>query len=362
MKSIKALGMALLGMSIILASCSGEDGQTGPTGPTGPAGPTGQGTPGDPGADGLACWDLDGSGTADLESEDINNDGVVDALDCQGVPGNDGLNGQDGSDKPNMDFYFQDGFKGYSGTVDATITNINGDNGDNGTISQVSFAEMAVDRRYHVMRFDDISEQITTVLVGQGENCAEAFYMNRATLYIYITSYTNDADPLYLRVGFYNANDPLFVEAETIWTMANGTDAWHGTGGESVNWAGPFVGTDNYAVQFDAGQGVSGSNSGWFPIQLPRSVVENWICDGNTNKGIRLRLDGDNAVNGSTISFPSSENTNADLRPLLVIETEDVEPSATTKMAPSAKTKDWENLSYEEKMAPLYRYFAAKGL
>ncbi len=45
-----------------------------------------------PGVDGLNCWDVNGNGTDDIE-EDVNGDGVFDALDCQGPAGiNDGIN------------------------------------------------------------------------------------------------------------------------------------------------------------------------------------------------------------------------------------------------------------------------------
>ncbi len=49
-----------------------------------------------PGADGLNCWDLDGDGQGDA-NEDVNGDGVFDALDCQGPPGVSpfALNGND---------------------------------------------------------------------------------------------------------------------------------------------------------------------------------------------------------------------------------------------------------------------------
>lgn len=48
---------------------------SGNEGPRGPAG-----------ANGLACWDLNGDGIQDRE-EDVNHDGVLDALDCQGQGG-----------------------------------------------------------------------------------------------------------------------------------------------------------------------------------------------------------------------------------------------------------------------------------
>jgi len=55
--------------------CTGEDGATGSPGQPG--------QPGDAGDPGLACWDLDGDGTAD-PAEDVNGDGTFDARDCQG--------------------------------------------------------------------------------------------------------------------------------------------------------------------------------------------------------------------------------------------------------------------------------------
>ncbi len=49
------------------------------------------------GIGGLNCWDLNGNGVEDPD-EDVNGDGVFDALDCQGVDGVNGSNGPAGSD------------------------------------------------------------------------------------------------------------------------------------------------------------------------------------------------------------------------------------------------------------------------
>jgi len=57
-----------------LTGCEGDDGKDGAPGEDGI------------GQDGISCWDLNGNGVADPE-EDINNDGVVDAFDCQGQAG-----------------------------------------------------------------------------------------------------------------------------------------------------------------------------------------------------------------------------------------------------------------------------------
>ena len=65
--------------------------------PPGGGGPPG--LEGIAGEDGLNCWDLDGDGEMD-GAEDINGDGVHDALDCQGPAGPPGADGADGEGLP----------------------------------------------------------------------------------------------------------------------------------------------------------------------------------------------------------------------------------------------------------------------
>lgn len=105
MKNLKLFSVAILAMAITLASCSGSDGETGPQGLAGADGTDGingvDGVDGVDGADGISCWDLNGNGVGDITvdetNEDINLDGTVDALDCQGTDGVDGTNGVDGN-------------------------------------------------------------------------------------------------------------------------------------------------------------------------------------------------------------------------------------------------------------------------
>ena len=63
-------------LTLGLAGCDGDDGAAGSTGAAGT-----------PGSDGQACWDLNGNGVGDVGTEDIDDNGVVDVLDCQ--PGAD---------------------------------------------------------------------------------------------------------------------------------------------------------------------------------------------------------------------------------------------------------------------------------
>ena len=68
--------------------CNGAAGSVGAAGPQGPVGPTGSngaaGSQGPAGTNGINCWDVNGNGSND-PSEDINNDGIFNVLDCQGA-------------------------------------------------------------------------------------------------------------------------------------------------------------------------------------------------------------------------------------------------------------------------------------
>ena len=63
-------------LAFTLAGCEGDDGALGVDGTDGANGVDG--------ADGVACWDLNSNGQPDPE-EDLNNDGVVDVLDCNAI-------------------------------------------------------------------------------------------------------------------------------------------------------------------------------------------------------------------------------------------------------------------------------------
>ncbi|NGX17399.1 tetrathionate reductase family octaheme c-type cytochrome [Wenzhouxiangella sp. XN24] len=72
--SVRWLGACAVALLLSLGGCSGDDGDDGE-----------DGLAGAPGTDGISCWDLNENGVADAD-EDVNNDGVVDVLDCQQPP------------------------------------------------------------------------------------------------------------------------------------------------------------------------------------------------------------------------------------------------------------------------------------
>ncbi len=81
-----------------LASLIGPEGPTGPQGPEGPQGPQGpagqdgsDGAPGADGEDGIHCWDLNGNGVCDTETEDKDADHNCNVQDCVGPQGPPGV-------------------------------------------------------------------------------------------------------------------------------------------------------------------------------------------------------------------------------------------------------------------------------
>ncbi len=94
------------------AGPQGEQGEQGEQGAKGdPGAPGAKGDQGDPGADGISCWDLNSNNACDAADEDINGDGECTVADCagtgggtdgqngtDGANGSDGLNGADGAD------------------------------------------------------------------------------------------------------------------------------------------------------------------------------------------------------------------------------------------------------------------------
>ncbi len=127
MKLNRIVIATIITIALCLTSCTTEDGLDGVKGDPGNIGETGAagincwdtnsdgvnddtedtnqdgeynaldcvGNGGQSGADGANCWDTNGNGEKD-DNEDINQDGEHDALDCQGANGADGTDGTNG--------------------------------------------------------------------------------------------------------------------------------------------------------------------------------------------------------------------------------------------------------------------------
>ena len=113
------------------AGPEGPQGEPGPEGPAGAVGPEGpEGAAGPAGSAGLSCWDLNMNGVADLDTEDTNEDGLVNTLDCRGEDGEDGSSGRTTiiyEEVPQLFDIFVDDFFGYKPEGGVGPENLTGD-------------------------------------------------------------------------------------------------------------------------------------------------------------------------------------------------------------------------------------------
>lgn len=319
-----------LGLFALISGCEKEPGPQGPKGEQGDQGATGQ-----DGKDGL-----------------------------DGIDGEDGANGKD---SPNKSFYFQHGFKSYAGAIDTYISSYDPTTNysDNVLAVQFNTLDFSSGQKNALIRFDNIAETILPYLDDPvTEGSAADYYINEAVLYLYCYNASSSFEgDLWLKVTFYDDDDPFFAESIATWNFANEVQAWAGgVGGISNgNWASAYP---SYVVSLP-NLDLYGGGLGWIGIPLPRQVIKSWISDAeNSNKGIRIQLFCDPGKEADAIlGFYSKEHEVEDLRPLLFVNGEPANVSTGGRKAEGYWEQNlvkWESSSWEEKMAPLYQYLSSK--
>ncbi|SHG24261.1 hypothetical protein [Flagellimonas flava] len=127
-------------LGILLISCSGEDGALGPQG--------------EPGENGYHCWDLNLNGIND-QSEDVNEDGTWNGLDCLGQ---DGLNGANGINCWDLDGdWFNDEDEDINSDGQWNALDCQGKDGENGEDGNANVQKIVLD-------FDDAYYNENTAL------------------------------------------------------------------------------------------------------------------------------------------------------------------------------------------------------
>ena len=315
----KKLLVFVLGLGLCTAGCEGPDGDPGPQGPVGPQGE-------------------------------------------QGVVGADGANGSDGKDAPNRTFYFQEGFKGYSGTRDNYISP-NSPGNQYGSLEYLQVRHDATSPSEvfvsTLMRFENISESILAQLDDTGTaGCEEDFYVNEAILYVYAyTAKSTFTGDLRLKVDFYGESDPIFAESTSTWLYPNEVQNWNAEGGDTFgDWDTEYL---NYTTSLPQIDGHTDA-LGWVGIPIPRQIVKKWICDpDNWNKGMRIRIEGDAAESEVGYFYMRSKEYDVvDLRPLLYINGEPASGSEGAKIYQKTweeQLKEWEMKPFADQMAPLHK-------
>lgn len=250
----------------------------------------------------------------------------------------DGSDGSDGSSDNIFEFYFQEGFDGYSGVVDVSVSD------KQGTEAGETFS---VDRKpegdFHgLIYFPEVDAKIQEVISGEFEIVEAILYLRGKSTRIDGVSADN-----YIGVKTLIPEAPLFDVSRVSWTAANATQ----------NWQLPGV-TDNstdadanaYSDMFRLPYNIT--FDGYIPLLLNRNEIKQWANSKDSNKGLVLLMADD--LTQYELDIVSSKNTKDDTyRPLLYLKVKTGVRARTSSYIEHRAL--WNSLSYEQKLAPLKR-------
>jgi hypothetical protein len=270
---------------------------------------------------------------------DDNGDGILQAGEVDATAyvcnGNDG---SDGNSDGVFEFYFQEGFDGYTGVVDLSITDKNG----NEVGETLSVDRLATDS-HGLLYFPDIDRMQETIGTDQFEIVEAILYLKGKSVRIDGENTDN-----YIGVKTFLPEAPLFKEAAVTWNSADGATSWTVSGGTSNDNDGDANG---YSDMFRLPNTVT--FTGYIPLLLNRSEVSQWK-DKNNNKGMVLLMADD--ATGYELDIISSDNTkNETDRPTLYIKAKITSKSRSSTYSDKELKRQWNQKTYAEKLAPLKR-------
>lgn len=210
--------------------------------------------------------------------------------------------------------YLQNGFRGYSGTLNKIITETSAYESASTDLAADSFKVRPV---RSLLRFDGIAEGIKRQ-TGAAPSCDANFEINQAILYLRQNKYwvVQGDQPLAIELRAIKADAYLF-DLTANWIKA----------GSAGNWA--IKGSDIESEVLDSitVQGIPNDSADWQPFVLKRSLVRRWICNPSTNKGLALKVRGeDDYVRANPLGYAHftgafAPDTQLDYRPMLYIST-----------------------------------------
>lgn len=271
--------------------------------------------------------DTNGNGVLDLS--EINATSYV----CNGSDGNDG--NSDGI----FEFYFQEGFDGYQGVVDLSLSDKNG----NETGAFISVDRLSTDR-HGFLYFPKIETMQETVGTDQFEIVEALLYLKGVSKRIDGVSNDN-----WIGVKTLLPEAPLFKEDGITWFSADG----------STNWSEPGISTNDtpgdaneYSDMFRLPNNIV--FNGFIPLQLNRSEISAWL-DPEMNKGLVLLMADDNTP--YELDIVSSDDTkDKTLRPLLYLKVKVTDgKSRSLEVSDQSYKSNWNRMTYKEKLTPLHR-------
>ncbi|MBL7714250.1 MAG: hypothetical protein JNL01_02210 [Bdellovibrionales bacterium] len=223
------------------------------------------------------------------------------------------------------EFYIQNGFQGYSGANDVVVTRLEGFVPEPGSIMVDSYKYRPLRSLIHF----DLSKSLHKI------PCDPKLDVVKAVLYLHrYKQWVITGGPVDMAIQLYS-----FPESHKSFLQGANFDA-------ATGYTKPEM--DNVFIN----SGHPGNVRQWMAFNLSRSLVQKWICDPSSNKGMVLKsgseedsvlMDPRGYANffSSNATTDSAGNNVTELRPMLYIEFSDTPngvPGEATKSNPGGRT------------------------
>lgn len=253
-------------------------------------------------------------------------------------------NGDDGSNGASdnvFEFYFSEGFDGYKGVRDVSIT----DKDPAETGDFLSVDRLGTDS-HGLIYFPEIEKMQETIGTTEYEIVEAILYLKGVSTPVIGASLDN-----WIGVKNLRESAPLFVEDEVGWINANSIpEAWASQGADVTEVNGAF----DYSDMFRLPQGIQ--FNGYIPLLLNKTEVQSWAQDASNNKGLVLTMVDDGAPYELDI-YSSNYIADTNFRPMLYVKVKITSESGRDGSTEDSM-KNWNNFSYERKLAPLRKILA----
>ncbi|WP_462249967.1 DUF7151 family protein [Ekhidna sp.] len=280
---------------------------------------------------------------------DDDRDGTLDAGEVDATSyvcnGDDGTNGTDGTSDNIFEFYFQEGFDGYSGVLDASISDKNPTE-----VGETLSVDRGSTDSHGLIYFPELE----TLRDRVGED----FQIVEAILYLRAFSGRVDGQTQgnWLGVKTLNSSSPLFDETGVSWTRANSSDEnWSIPGVTSQNTDGD---ANSYSDMFQLPATGNFAFDGYVPLKMSISEISQWAdrdTGKDSNKGLVLLM-ANLGIQYELDIYTSNYSSDVNYRPTLYLKVKTgVKSSVSIENADLVFTEKWKKLKYKEKLAPLKR-------
>lgn len=257
--------------------------------------------------------------------------------------GRNGTNGSDGSSDNIFEFYFQEEFNQYTGTIDLSIEGTNPNLGQYGSSMMVARGgneENMVTNS--LLLFPKLNEVISERVKDPEFKIVEAI--------LYIRSIPDGKVPNsenWIGVKTLSSSAPLLKDNIANWNTSDGSTRWKTPGAAKTEEGG----ANGYSDMFRLPSGFD--FDGTIPLLINKDEVESWVEENERNKGMVLTMVNNSAI--YDISFHSSSSEKVSLRPVLYLKVQTGIKNRSSNESHHEAKREWDAMSYEEKIAPLKR-------